>query len=551
MSFSGQVLHVFAKDVRRFWPALVGLGVLILYHRFYGVPALGRGMVRYTVAAQLFPMVLAGLAAAVVQDDPVNSMEPSLWQTSPLSGGAVMAAKGLFLGLFLCAIPVAVHVQWIVSLAGGGDVPGLIADSLLYQLGLLTIVALGAAVTPNLGSFLALAVAAWVGMEALEAVLLSTGDPWRDQRAVTTHQYVERVGWLAFGAPLLLHQYRTRHTVRTVALGVAALTLVVAVVHTTEPDWVTDPWAPAERFPWPDGGAQDLRMVSLDQGSRANYGGQLEAEVSSWIVPTRDPGALLVPALVENRLEGPYGEFRSTFDERDLRESPAGPRISPSPRIANIPAAGQLGRFSPAASGFRVLVARGGLEEMDRLSGTTHVESSVTFDAFHTVIVATVPLVPGMSVRTRNGQVRMGSVARSGRAVSLQVEIRAAARALDFSAGPYEVSTPRTLILRSSRYDEYLVSEGGGGSGPAAGPAQHLVGGPRLWESTRTLSFNAQIADAADERLPDDWFDDAELLVVSIEYAGSFTHTLARDIPDWPEEGRNVTVEGLSAVSSR
>ncbi len=423
MSFAGQVLHVFAKDVRRFWPALAGLGVLIVYHRFFGVPNLGQGMVRYTVAAQLFPMVLAGLAAAVVQDDPVNSMDPSLWQTSPLSGGAVMAAKGLFLGLFLCAIPVAVHVQWIVSLAGGGDVPGLVADSLLYQIGLLTIVALGAAVTPNLGSFLALAVAAWVGTEALEALLWSTGDPWADRGAATTRQYVSRFGWLAVGAPLLLHQYRTRHTVRTAALGVSALVLMGAAIHATEPDWVTDPWAPAERLPWPDGGVQDFRMVSLDQGSRANYRAESEAEVAAWVVPTHDPGAILVPAFVENRLEGPYGEFRSTFHEDDLRDSPPGRPIPPASGIANIPAAGQFGRFSPAASGFRVLVARGGIGEMDRLRGTTRVESVLTVDAFNTVVLAAVPLVPGTRVPTSDGEIRMGSVDRSGRVMAVEVEI--------------------------------------------------------------------------------------------------------------------------------
>ncbi len=121
---------------------------------------------RFSLTVGTFPLIFAAFAAAVVQDDPVGS-GAALWQTSPISGPAMLGAKALFLGIFLCAIPVAIHVQWVESLAGGGEIPGMVLDSLLFQGGLLIIVSLGASLTPNLGAFLVLATSAWVGLEML------------------------------------------------------------------------------------------------------------------------------------------------------------------------------------------------------------------------------------------------------------------------------------------------------------------------------------------------------------------------------------------------
>ncbi len=103
------------------------------------------------------------------------------------------------------------------------------------------------------------------------------------------------------------------------------------------------------------------------------------------------------------------------------------------------------------------------------------------------------------------------------------------------------------MYLHNPARDEYILfNGGGGGSGSrleSIAPAHYLVGGSRLLEVRGSRSANLRSAAGSGAELPDDWLDDATLLVTGLTYEGSFARTLSRDIDAMPEADRQVPVD--------
>ena len=98
MSFIGQAIHIFKNDLRRFWPALLGLGTLMVVHVSVGIPASGSfSGFRLPIQAGAFQVILAAFAVAVIQQDGVAN-DKAFWATRPLSSGATPDGQGHLLG---------------------------------------------------------------------------------------------------------------------------------------------------------------------------------------------------------------------------------------------------------------------------------------------------------------------------------------------------------------------------------------------------------------------------------------------------------------------
>jgi hypothetical protein len=550
MSFAGQVVHVFAKDLRRFWPGLAGLGVIMLYHRFVGLPPLGAYGMPFGIALKVFPLLFAVFAAAVIQDDPITSRDAALWQTSPLSGSAVLAAKGLFIGLFLGVVPVVMHVQWIVQLAGGGNVPGLLVDSMLYQGGLIAVAALGAAVTPNLGAFLVLGVGAWVGMQASEiAVRSGSVDFWTAGYDWMWREYAACGVAVGLSVPLLVYHYTARHVARTVAMTVVAVAVGGVALSTVTFDRPFDPRVPTERYAYSDAEGLEFRVATLGLVSRTTPRAASDVWVSAAVIPESTAGVILSPAANRSRLTGSFGEVTADFTERDYRY--AGGTMPVARGLPGVRAVGPFSSGVDLATPMLLPLARGSFDDIEALQSTSSLETTVSIDAFEPYILADIPLVEGTAVDVQGSRVTIESVVPGAGELYVEFRVRRATRSLEVVGIPGLTTRGASLALYNADRNEYLSqSNGGSGSGgaPFFMPANDLVGGTRFYDSRVSLTFSLRASDDltpsdASDRLPDDWFQMASLVLLDAKYRGTFDRTFVRQVPEWPVEGRFVKID--------
>ncbi|MCG6988838.1 MAG: hypothetical protein LJF06_11750 [Gemmatimonadetes bacterium] len=229
MSWLAQVGHVLKKDVRQHrWMIVITLLALA----GTVVEAMG-----WTAVSSPFPVnsllhvvptvpgaatfLLASflLVAFVVQgDSPARS--DAFWVPRPLSPSAVFVAKVVLIGFLAILLPavwevvaIGSHHLWSASVIGS---MGL---SVLVQTALLAAVAVVAALTPDLRTFLATFLVAYIGWSAAAPAI---------RQAVTGVSIgeaglspVEAVAWLLGGLALVAYQYRVRdnrHTLRVFAL---------------------------------------------------------------------------------------------------------------------------------------------------------------------------------------------------------------------------------------------------------------------------------------------------------------------------------------------
>jgi hypothetical protein len=144
-----QILHIFSKDARRFWPEiLVSLVILAAFVRVYPVNWVpqdafhSRGFLQYASQLQILANVLTGLVPAswwlliarVIHAEALVG-ERQFWVTRPYEWPKLLAAKGLFLAVFLYAPFVA--AQWGL-LGEGGFRPWEYVPGILFNLLLLT-----------------------------------------------------------------------------------------------------------------------------------------------------------------------------------------------------------------------------------------------------------------------------------------------------------------------------------------------------------------------------------------------------------------------------
>jgi hypothetical protein len=238
-------LHLLKKDLRRshlllgFWLFLVAVQYAVMAASLN--PAHHAAQVAFGLTSGAGPivqsLVLAVLVALLVQEEPLAGTT-GFWLTRPMPRSSVLRTKAIF-GLVLLALPVLAEVT--VYLLGGitpHDILLAVPEIVLEQLQVMLPAALLAAVTPNFARFAVVGAVAGValylvtlGAQALPNYISPEGiDPnqfsptlWRS-RTITSDLLIA----LGLGGALI-HQYFTRRTARTVAIGAVTELGAVAI----------------------------------------------------------------------------------------------------------------------------------------------------------------------------------------------------------------------------------------------------------------------------------------------------------------------------------
>lgn len=528
MTWIAQAMHVFRKDVRRLWPGLVGvaavlvLGVLNLLPDRLGPP----------LRVDVVPLVLALAAVFLIrQDTPASDRD--LWPTLPLHAGAVLTAKLAFISLLLVLVPVTVETVWLSVLHPALPVLPVAGASIIHLFAVLIVAALGASVTRSLRGLVLLFVATWVGMRALDVSLGIAGVPMG--YALVPRQ-PESQAVLALACSLVLgYQFRTRRTARSLVLGLSVLLLL--------------PWLPMK------GRSSDqprtravetsstreidrpvdvrIRLDDLTRNGPWLSGPQRpETHVSAQASVEGEPGTSVRVTRVETRLTGPGIDDSFTFSSiRAFGSSPLGVR----PVIPGLQPAGRLPDFF-GPTHFLPL-AQGTTEDIDGLAAARRLELTATLEVHDWVEMGRFAAAPGAVLELDEGtSIRVRSVRFSGDELSLQVAFR------------WQVSSPFRLqewrltpdedlsfVLHSKPNREYLIDTGS----QLMPVTRSLLGSTRLREARTLLTFDARVAGygrSGRPPLPEDWFDDVEIVVLERQVRGHVTKGFAWELDGWPGE---------------
>jgi hypothetical protein len=227
------VIHLLRKDLRHLWAlALAGVAFSLIstIGWYWDLWPIAPGML-VLVASQIMPMVILFIASvAVVQSDPTVG-DRAFWRTRPVSPGALLAAKALFLLLVFGLPSLLVNLYLAVSMdAPAPVVLGMVTESTGMILVECLIAALAAALTSSLIQAAALMLATAIAL----LVVASIGSfpllfvPWRMDMPGNAPRVaaVELFGGMA-ALVLVAHQFLTRRTARTAVLLVVLIPIVL------------------------------------------------------------------------------------------------------------------------------------------------------------------------------------------------------------------------------------------------------------------------------------------------------------------------------------
>lgn len=546
MTFLGQALHVFKNDTRRFALPLLGIGFVMAAHIAGYWPGDGVGRVRSLIPVGLLPLALGALAAVAVQrDSPFD--DQAFWTTRPVDPSAMLAAKLGFVAL-LIAVPIGIEAVWFVSLGAGRQVLPMLLDSTL----LLSVVVCAAAgcgaMTRSLRGGLASALGVFVAASFVRRGVImdwSTVEP-----GVRVSQvFLERTVWVALGIGLVGHQYLTRDSKRS--LGIVAATILVALplmrqLRVDIRGTTTAVATPVRSGEWAHAQDLELHLVSLrvDQ-HRGLEGPGMRDGLAATIAFEGGSGAILSVANSRSRVIGVGSGEVISPEIPEVSEADIGalgwrffrPSIEGMVLAAN---------RSPTSTQTRAWIAVDDADApghvLNRVREGKRLELEVDFDAFEPRVVASLDVRPESTVKLPDGgELVVHAVESSGRTIRMEVGHRWRTQHLLHRPSPSPLRGDISFALKSRQYNEFIMDTGGSGGGRR----YSLTGGAVLIEPSRWLEFEARFAEERDGvRLPTDWFQDVELVVLEAEYAGSFTKKITREIPEWPTGPSPLRVDG-------
>ncbi len=227
-----QALHIFRKDLRRGWPLLALWAALLLgwLALSWADPLEADELVQPINLSLL--VVLAGLVAVslIVHEEPLVGAR-AFWMSRPIRPAALFAAKAAFVFVFLalppalCQLAVLLRFKAPLEQVGAG-----LFEVTLVWMALLSAGFAVATLTPSTPAYVLTLLGVWVAfafvMEVVRALV------------PTSPASVEDLFWrtlaggaaaVPLGMAVALHQYRTRRTRRSMALGALAIVAAGAV----------------------------------------------------------------------------------------------------------------------------------------------------------------------------------------------------------------------------------------------------------------------------------------------------------------------------------
>ena len=232
--------HIVKKDLRALrWPigvwfaciiAKLGIGVLLLNASgTEGIEWFNQMdfMSKALAVGELLSFVLV---AALIQEDLMVGTT-AFWMTRPISGGRLLRAKLLTIGLVFLLAPLLVTLPWWLGCHYGPDEIAWAAVETLAVHAFVVLAALvWSAVTDGLGRFVMWSLVTVVVIPMLTAILsyyVRHGRPAAVPEVVSTRALVA-LGLVALGTlAILIHQYLTRHTWRSIGIIGGTISLVV------------------------------------------------------------------------------------------------------------------------------------------------------------------------------------------------------------------------------------------------------------------------------------------------------------------------------------
>lgn len=280
MSWLAQVRHVVGKDARHMaWLILATILVIVgstaRALELFGTPEPGFGnawafLLRGFSGAPLVAIAGGVLVALLLQSDS-SARSDAFWVTRPLAPSAVLGAKVALVVVLLLLLPLGGQLAAFVAHdVPPGRIPSLMLESAVSMAGILGIVAVFAALTPDLRTFLAallLTTIGWVfGMSFVRSALTADGVVWYGSASLVLPSAVFAVG----GVALVAYQYHTRdarRTARVFALPALAAMGLVAIPHGIRPTISKVEAPPALRATRLTVGVRDLQPVRGLAGS--------------------------------------------------------------------------------------------------------------------------------------------------------------------------------------------------------------------------------------------------------------------------------------------
>lgn len=232
------MFHIFKKDLRRLWPlicaflAYVGLiTALLVQHRLelnpggqFDLPLEGFGLA----------ILALGIVVLLIHEDRPGGTS-GFWLTRPIPPMSLMAAKGVFILLFLFVVPSAAHLFVLLQYGlSGNDLILALAPTLSTYLAFLGVATVLAALTSDFKTYLLAWAAAWLFFAPFAAHFLRIDLPMGVPIWIT-QVVLPNTSTVAVCLLVLAHQYRTRRTKRSAALLIAGLLLTLP----------SSPWFPS------------------------------------------------------------------------------------------------------------------------------------------------------------------------------------------------------------------------------------------------------------------------------------------------------------------
>lgn len=543
MSTAKQMFHVFRKDLRRFWPWL-GLLVVLMWlwvaeDLFAGT---GFGGVR-VLGVSIVPALLVLFSGLVVQEDPTAG-DGGFWITRPVEPVAVWGAKLTFLGLFLVVLPVAVQTLAVADIPSREPTAAILGPALVIHGGVIFMAAVVAAVTSGLRSFVVAILTLTTGVALVTQGLLPRLAAENGEGLALTIRFLTRGAWLTLGIALLGHQILTRRSARTWVIGIGAVTGIGLLSPRLGLDLSRSTHEPAERVALDEDVGARL-MVDRVELEVAGVNSRLEPEASGLAVTWHlrsETDYYLQPASAVLELLGP--EPRRDID---ARADPFGGSFE-----GDLESLEGLTRLGRGATGFSKMGRTHGLsgpeqEVVERVQRADGLRVTISVDAYRPVIGSFLPLEEGAEWRTEHRNLTIVRASRGDRFVGVEVHSEAVASPLTRQVELYRPDVGFLLVNRPR--GQFVTSTGGGGSG---GAQPFALGGVRIASVSRELNYQPDRSGEPAE-FDGSWFDEAELGIVELEYVGSFDVSATIDgtyLPTAPGEETRLPRTGLTNPQS-
>jgi hypothetical protein len=537
------ILHLFKKDVRHsrillaVWLLLVALQCALIGSSARPGDLVLQGIyLAISVMVPLFQaLVLVVIIPQLVQEEPqVGTI--GFWFTRPISRSALLQSKALFVAM-LIALPLLAEVG---VLAANGvtsrDIGLAIPEIILNQVSLILSIGVLAVLTPNFGRFAIVGAVAVVGL-----VLVNTGITWLKlfyhpdaamaatmnfslikSRMVTENLLVV----LAAGA-VIVHQYLTRKTARSILGAVIGGALAIAVLGFWPWDFLAPP-------PPPDSGVKfDAAAVKVELGramvqdisALRGVGEPLKSINTVLQISGLPAGYVVTCQRVQPQLAAPDGtalKLQKAF--------PVSFSLQPNPEaiedaLGGIPVVNSIGfPTQPTVGLFKIDANLYGQYARQPLKFSV----AIDFAASRYRVIAELPLVRGAHYDNRSEHAVITDVLRQGNSVEIVLQQRNVQLLFDResqSANPAaamlnRVSTVYLLRNRTRNEAVFQKQDFGFDLGTMASAIAR-----RLVQKTVSLSFGPEQNRPAPD-LTEAWLADAELVRLDLVPMAEFSKTL-------------------------